>query len=49
MIVVCDRPYVYSCQHVLFKSAKPRMHALNPIFYAQARSCTFGQRRESVR
>ena len=47
MIVVCDRPYVYSCQHVLFKSAKRRMHALNPIFYAHVRKQTSLRRDQS--
>mmetsp|Transcript_39621 Transcript_39621/g.84382 ORF Transcript_39621/g.84382 Transcript_39621/m.84382 type:complete len:267 (+) Transcript_39621:87-887(+) len=40
MLVVCDRPYVYSCQNVLFATWKQRMHAVNPLFYQQVRKHT---------
>ena len=35
MLVVCDRPYVYSCQNVHYATPKPHMHGINPRFYAQ--------------
>ncbi|KAL1520549.1 hypothetical protein AB1Y20_022125 [Prymnesium parvum] len=40
MLVVCDRPYVYSCQNVLFATRKPNWHGINPIFYAAVRRQT---------
>ena len=40
MLVVCDRPYVYSCQNVLFANRKPLMHGISPIFYAAVRRHT---------
>ena len=40
MLVVCDRPYVYSCQNVLFATRKPRWHNVNPVFYAAVRRQT---------
>jgi len=40
MLVVCDRPYVYSCQNVLYATPKPHMHGINPRFYAQVRRHT---------
>jgi len=38
-LVVCDRPYVYSCQYHLFERHDlfPRAHAVNPVFYGLAR------------
>ena len=36
-LVVCDRPYVYSCQNVLFATRKLKWHNINPIFYAAVR------------
>ena len=40
MLIACDRPYVYSCQNVLYASAKPLLHGLSPIFYAAVRRHT---------
>lgn len=40
MLVVCDRPFVYSCQNVLFARPKPNMHNLNPRFYEAVRRQT---------
>lgn len=39
-LVVCDRPYVYSCQNVLFATRKLKWHGINPIFYAAVRRQT---------
>lgn len=36
-LVLCDRPFVYSCQHVLFANRKPNWHEVNPVFYAAVR------------
>tara|TARA_B110001452_G_scaffold72825_1_gene58907 strand:+ start:1099 stop:1797 length:699 start_codon:yes stop_codon:yes gene_type:complete len=37
LVVVCDRPFVYSCQNVMFGTRKPLMHGVSPIFYAAVR------------
>ena len=37
VFVVCDRPFVYSCQNVLFARRKDRWHNINPVFYAAVR------------
>lgn len=37
VLVVCDRPFVYSCQNVLYATPKPTWHGINPIFYAAVR------------
>ena len=36
-LVVCDRPYIYSCHYHLFDKHDlyPRAHAVNPTFYDQ--------------
>eukprot|EP00966_Prymnesium_polylepis_P068360 1588130-Prymnesium_polylepis.1 len=47
MLVVCDRPYVYSCQNVLFATRKPRWHNINPIFYAAVRRQT-ARRKQAI-
>ena len=38
-LVVCDRPYIYSCHYHLFDKHHlyPRAHAVNPAFYDQVR------------
>lgn len=38
--VVCDRPYVYSCQNILFSEQRPGIHLVNPLFYRQVRELT---------
>ena len=41
LLVVCDRPFVYSCQNLLFESGpKPLAHSVNPRFYAAVRRHT---------
>ena len=40
MLVLCDRPYVYSCQNVLFARRKPQLHNINPRFYERVRRHT---------
>lgn len=40
LLALCDRPFVYSCQNVLYASIKPRWHGINPIFYAAVRRQT---------
>ena len=40
MLVLCDRPYVYSCQNVLFARPKPYLHGINPRFYEAVRKHT---------
>lgn len=40
MLVLCDRPYVYSCQNVLFARRKPNLHNINPRFYERVRRNT---------
>ena len=44
-LVVCDRPYVYSCQNVLYASRKPSWHGINPSFYAAVRRQTDKRKR----
>ena len=35
LLVLCDRPFLYSCQNILFeKGPKPLAHNVNPRFYA---------------
>ena len=36
-LVLCDRPFVYSCQNVMFARRKPNMHNINPRFYEAVR------------
>lgn len=38
--MLCDRPYVYSCQNVLFATPKPNLHGVNPRFYESVRKHT---------
>lgn len=40
MLVLCDRPYIYSCQNVLLATRKLKWHSINPIFYAAVRRQT---------
>ena len=40
MLVLCDRPYVYSCQNVMFAKRKPNLHNVNPRFYEAVRKLT---------
>ena len=44
LIVLCNREYVYSCQHVLFADRKPRVHGLNPRFYESVQRQVHGKR-----
>ena len=32
-LVVCDRPFVYSCQNVMFREVRQNVQLVNPIFY----------------
>jgi hypothetical protein len=39
LLVLCDRPYIYSCQNLLFGDGKqPLAHNINPLFYGAVRS-----------
>ena len=41
ILALCDRPFIYSCQNLLFESGpKPRIHNVNPLFYAAVRRHT---------
>ena len=40
LLVLCDRPYVYSCQNVMFARRKPLLHNINPRFYEAIRRQT---------
>ena len=41
ILAMCDRPFIYSCQNLLFESGpKPRIHNVNPLFYAAVRRHT---------
>lgn len=38
LLVLCDRPFLYSCQNLLFEAGpKPNAHNINPRFYAAMR------------
>lgn len=38
LLVVCDRPFIYSCQNILFENGpKPLAHSVNPLFYGMVR------------
>ena len=40
LVALCDRPYVYSCQNVMFARRKPFVHGINPRFYEAVRRHT---------
>ena len=41
LLVVCDRPFIYSCQNILFENGpKPLAHSVNPLFYGAVRRHT---------
>lgn len=37
-LVVCDRPYVYSCQNAMFATRRPGVQMINPLFYREVRT-----------
>ena len=38
LLVLCDRPFIYSCHNYLFETGRiPRAHLVNPRFYAAVR------------
>lgn len=43
VLVVCDRPFVYSCQNLLHERRWARVHMLNPLFYAAVQQLTGGR------
>lgn len=47
LMALCDRPYVYSCQNVMYARRKPRMHGINPRFYEAVRKHT-DQRKKAI-
>lgn len=39
-LVICDRPFVYSCQNILFAKKYSNVHLINPLFYRYLQSFT---------